>query len=219
MLDRILNINPQDKYKSGVKVALHPYAVNRHDQEKNNSKDSARISPLARLLSQINWQIIKIEYPSKDEILLNFLVNELEFLTIVNLNEIYESSFQQFSMYYQSFQNGRNLRTEVKLLSQKEEINIISRPDPIITDNIEYMFKRIGEFSKQQKYFTSDKIVLKNLILGYERNINEELQYILSVIYTFISTRFPSRIKNNTFLKTEENIPIIMQEVAIIHTE
>jgi hypothetical protein len=219
MLDRILNINPQDKYKSGIKVNNNLYAVNRHDQEKHNSKDSALISPLARLLSRINWQIIKIEYPSNEEILLNFMVNEFEFLTIVNLNEIYESSFQQFSIFNQFLHNGVQIRTEVNLLSKKEKISIIDSPDPIITENIEYLFEKIGEYTNHRKYSSTDKIVLNNLIFGIENKIKEELEYILKVIYTFISTRFQSRIKNNTFLKTEGNIPIIMQEVAIIHAE
>jgi hypothetical protein len=219
MLDRILNINPQDKYKSGVKISNHPYAVNRHDHDKNNSKDSALISPLARLLSKINWEIIKIEYPSNDEILLNFLVNDLEFLTVVNLNDINEIPLQEFLIYKTTLSQNLKIRTEIKLLSKKQEISIINRPDPIITENIEYLFNRIGEFTNYETYSSSEKIVLNNFIFGFEKEINEELDYILHVIYTFISTRFQSKIKNNSFLKTEGNIPIIMQEVAIIHAE
>ena len=173
MLDRILNINPQDKYKSGVKIANHPHAVNRHDQEKNNSKDSVLISPLARLLSKINWEILKIEYPSNDEIMLNFLVNEIEFLTIINLNEIYESTFQQFSISKQFSRNSVKMLTEVNLQSKKDAISLINRPDPIVTENIEYMISKIGDFAKHKKYYTSEKIVLNNFILGIERNINE----------------------------------------------
>ena len=116
MLDPILNINPQEKYKSGSKVNNnHLYSVHRHDQDKNNAKDSALFSPLAKLMSKINWQILSIEYPSNEEMLFHFLVENIEFITVINFSDIYTNSHHEFAVFYSARTSGKQLDYEVKL--------------------------------------------------------------------------------------------------------
>jgi hypothetical protein len=219
MLDRILNINPHEKYKSGIKLINHNYTVNRHDQEKNQSKDSAFLSPLARLLSKINWKLLNIEYPSDDEVLFNFLIEDIEFIILIDLTKIHDDNYQEFTIKKDYISNGNNIKAKLILKSKNEKISFINSPDPISVENINYLLDRISKFTNLQKYETKDKVVLNNFIIGLENSINDELGYILRVIFTFISTRFQSRIRNNYILKTKGNIPIIMQKVAIIHAE
>ncbi len=38
----------------------------------HHSRDSALFSPLAKLMSKINWRILNIEYPSTDEMSVKF---------------------------------------------------------------------------------------------------------------------------------------------------
>lgn len=220
MLDRILNINPQEKYKSGIKVpSSHNYAVNRYDQDKQHSRDTALFSPLAKLMSKINWTIKNIEYPSSDEMLLNFLVNDLEFITVINFNEIYNKFHQEFSIYRAiSSMNKRKLH-EVKLNVEKYNISVLETPDQIETEKLSTLFDRISKINFGPSLEIIERNTLKQLIESIEMDINKELNYILKVIYTFISTKSNSKVKNNFILKTHENIPIIMQKVAIIYAE
>ncbi len=219
MLDRILNINPQEKYKNGIKVTTNPYAVNRHDQEKHHSKDSALFSPLARLMSKINWKILNIEYPSNDEMLFNFLVNGLEFITVINFSEMYNNSHQEFSVFHVANNNGRKMQCEVKLKVSKLEVSVLKKPDPIETENISQLFDRVAKLNILSNHQIVEPYILNGLVNGITNSVNRELNYILKVIYTFISTRNKKRVKNNFLLKTQKNIPIIMQKVALIYAE
>jgi len=220
MLDKILNINPQEKYKSGLKVPKNPlYSVNRHNQEKNHSKDSALFSPLAKMLSKINWKILSIEYPTNDEILLHFLVDDFEFITLIDFNEMYKKPFHEFTIYRGSKKQGKKLSYEVKLKTEKYEISILDKADQIKTEGISLLFDRITELNLYKNYKVTQSHILNNFVNGIEATINKELNYILRVIYTFITTKNGSRVKNNFILKTQQNIPIIMQKVAIIYAE
>lgn len=219
MLDRILNINPQEKYKNGLKISNNPYVVNRHDQDRQHSRDSALFSPLARLMSQINWKILNIEYPSKEEILLNFIVNGLEFITVINFNEIYTNAYQEFSIFYTTKSKNKKLQLKVKLKVKKDKISILDSSDLIETENIFTLFDRIAEWREYRNTNIVESSILNNLLSNISFSLNREFNYILKVIYTFISTRNKSRVKNNFILKTQKNIPIIMLNVAIINAE
>ncbi|MCW8849505.1 MAG: hypothetical protein OQJ81_05940 [Melioribacteraceae bacterium] len=220
MLDRILNINPQEKYKSGLKVpSNHNYAVNRYDQDKQHSKDSALFSPLAKLMSKINWRILNIEYPSSEEMLLNFMVDDLEFITVINFNEMYNKSYQEFSIYRAVPSHNRRKYLEVKLNVEKYVISVLETPNQIKTEKLSVLFNRVSEINFDASLKIVEKEALKQIKEGIALEINSELNYILKVIYTFISTKSKSKIKNNFILKTNKNIPIIMQKVAIIHAE
>ena len=63
---------------------------------------------LAKLLSNINWKILNIEYPSNDEMLFHFLVNDLEFIILIDLNEIHKEPYQQFTIYHNSESFGKS---------------------------------------------------------------------------------------------------------------
>lgn len=219
MLDRILHINPQDKYKSGLKIVSNPYGVNRQEQEKHHSKDSALFSPLAKLMSKINWKILNIEYPSDDEMLFNFLVNDLEFITVINFEEMYNSSYQEFSIFQINNKQGKKLQYEVKLKVVKNDIGVLERPDPIETENLSFLFDKIIKLNIHKNFTISNPHILNELKEGISSNLSIELNYILKVICTFISTKNKSRVKSNFVLKRAQNIPIIMQKVAIIYVE
>ena len=220
MLDRILNINPQEKYKSGLKVPSNNYyAVNRYDQDKQHSKDSALFSPLAKLMSKINWRILNIEYPSSEEMLLNFMVNDLEFITVINFNEMYNKLYQEFSIYRGFSSIKKSKHFEVKLNVEKNEVSVLESPEQIKTDNLSILFDRVSKINFGNALKIVEKNTLNKLKESIELEIKEELNYLLKVIYTFISTKSKSRIKNNIILKTNKNIPIMMQKVAIIYAE
>jgi hypothetical protein len=220
MLDRILNINPQEKYKSGLKIPSSNYfAINRYEQEKHNSKDSALFSPLAKLLSKINWKILNVEYPSNEEILFHFLVDDLEFITVIDLGEINKEPYQVFTIYRHSKNLGKNLQYKIKLKSEKDEIGILNKADPIRTENITKLFDRCSEITNGNNYTINEPNILEEFVSGIKNAVNVELNYILKVIYTFISTRNRSKIKNKINLKTQKNIPIIMLKVVINNAE
>ena len=149
----------------------------------------------------------------------NFLIDDIEFIILIDLTKIHDDNYQEFTIIKDYISNGINIKAKLNLKSKYEKIRFINSPDPISVENINYLLDRISKFTDLQKYEIIDKVVLNNFVVGLEKSINDELVYIMRVIFTFISTRFQSRIKNNYILKTKGNIPIIMQKVAIIHAE
>jgi len=216
MLDKILNINPQDKFKSGSKVhAINPYIVHANDYDRQK-KDSALFSPLAKLMSKINWHILNLEYPSEEEMLIHFIVDDIEFFTIVNFNELYLNSYQEFSLIKEGFLGNSKVNFEARLEVQKDEISILEIPEKIEINSLTRFFNRmeIQELNAaiNQKFYDE-------IIFGLENGIFNELNYILKVIYTFIKTKHPDKIKKNFILKSQSNIPIIIQQIDIIKTD
>jgi hypothetical protein len=216
MLDKILNINPQDKFKSGSKVhAINPYIVHANDYDRQK-KDSALFSPLAKLMSKINWHILNLEYPSEEEMLIHFIVDDIEFFTIVNFNELYLNSHQEFSLIKEGFLGNSKVNFEARLEVQKDEISILEIPEKIEINSLTRFFNRmeIQELNAaiNQKFYDE-------IIFGLENGIFNELNYILKVIYTFIKTKHPDKIKKNFILKSQSNIPIIIQQIDIIKTD
>ncbi|MFZ1288755.1 MAG: hypothetical protein WAR79_01600 [Melioribacteraceae bacterium] len=216
MLDKILNINPQDKFKSGSKVhAINPYIVHANDYDRQK-KDSALFSPLAKLMSKINWHILNLEYPSEEEMLIHFIVDDIEFFTIVNFNELYLNSYQEFSLIKEGFLGNSKVNFEARLEVQKDEISILEIPEKIEINSLTRFFNRmeIHELNAAINQNFYDEI-----IFGLENGIFNELNYILKVIYTFIKTKHPDKIKKNFILKSQSNIPIIIQQIDIIKTD
>ncbi|MBK8945056.1 MAG: hypothetical protein IPM32_07245 [Ignavibacteriae bacterium] len=216
MLEKISNINPQDKFKSGTKVLpTNPYIIHANDYNLKK-KDSALFSPLAKLMSKINWHILNLEYPSDDEMLFHFLVDDIEFFTIINFNELYTNSHHEFSIIKSGFYKNSKVNFEASIEVQKDEIAILEFPDRIEISHLKRFFNRmeINEFNIaiNQKFY--DEITL-----GIENGIYSELNYILKVIYTFITTKHPDKIKNHFILKSQPNIPIIIQQIDIINTD
>ena len=174
-------------------------------------------SPFAKLMSKLNWKILNIEYLENDKILFNFLVNDLEFLVTINLNEIYQSQYQEFLISKLLRRNGRDANFKIKLKTEKYKISILDEPNPIETEYISLVFNKLLDVDTGMSFKILEQYKLNSLIFGIEGELNHELNYILQVIYTFISAKNKSRIKNNFVLKTQQNIPIIMQKVAIIY--
>ena len=175
MLDRILNINPQEKYKSGLKIISNPYTVNRHNQERHPSKDSALFSPIARLMSKINWRILNVEYPSDEEMLLNFLVNGLEFITVINFGEMYKNPYQEFSIFQQTSFSGKKRQNEIKLKVEKNNIGILDTPDPIRTQTISHLFDRVDEFAPEKNCNIVEEYTLNRFTANIGNELNMEL--------------------------------------------
>lgn len=216
MLEKIININPHDKFKSGTKVqSVNPYYVHANNYDKHK-KDSALFSPLAKLMSKINWQILNLEYPSEEEMLFHFIVDDIEFFTIINFNELYTNSHQEFSVFRAGFIDNKKVNFEARIEVQKDEITILEIPEKIEIGSLKRFFNRmeIHEFKASIMQNIYDEI-----LAGIENGIYNELNYILKVIYTFITTKHSDKIKKNFILKSQSNIPIIIQQIDIINTD
>jgi len=220
MLDPILNINHNERYKGGVKSQSNFYSIHKHTDEKNTSKDSALFSPLARLLSKINWQINNVQYPSADQILINFQKGDLEFLTLIDFHELYTNSYHEFSIFKKERKNNKELIYQLQLKVLKEKIDTFEEITPLEIDALEEVFDRISKIDIKddisQEFVIINSQFLNNLVDDLEDKIHDELSTILMAIYTFISTQQNNKIRKNYVLNIERNNPIMLKRVSII---
>lgn len=219
MLDRILNITPQDKYKSGTKItASQLYSVNRHPHERQHAKDSALFSPLAKLLSQLNWRIINLQYSGEDEMLFHVLVNDIEIITVLDFRKLYSEPYHQFTLMKTINEYGKEIKSKININSLKENLGVLEKPNHLNTIYLDEMFSSISEFRNVNQAKISDQYTLNQIIEGKRAEISEELNLILKAICTFISTRHVGKIKNNFLLNTSGNNPIILKEISFMNT-
>ncbi len=218
MLDPILNINPNERYKSGSKSQQNFYSIQKNTEEKNHPRDSALFSPLARLLSKINWQIINVSYPTRDQIRLNFLKDDLEFLTLIDFNTLYTENYHEFLISKKGIIQDKDFEYKVGLKVQKETITTLDKIIPLEIENIQELFSRILylDYAENEENNYTDQLLFSELLFEVEDQINSELNLILTAIYTFISIQQKSKIRNNFTLNTDQNNPIIIQRVSII---
>lgn len=220
MLDKILNINPKEKYKSGTKnSANHFYGLYKNPVEKKYLKDAAYFSPIAQLLSRLNWQIINIHRLSDEEIIFNFLVNNFEFYIIIKFKELYSNPFQKIQITQFENLNKTKAKYELQIDVNKDKISTLEKPDDISTKFINKLFLRIGRLEMKSNVDIIQKHILDDLIEGIEYSLQEELNYILKIIYTYISKQDNSKIRADILLKSDENIPIMLHKVSISYSE
>jgi hypothetical protein len=115
--------------------------------------------------------------------------------------------------------SGINMNYKAAIKVEKENIGILDNPDPIIVDNLKIMFQRMLELNPMNETKIIESENLSGVTFNIEKGLLREMNYILKVIYTFISTKNKSRIKNNFILKSSKNIPMIIEKVAIKYAE
>ena len=220
MLDKILNINPKEKYKSGTKSsASHFYGFYKNPVEKKYLKDAAYFSPIAQLLSRLNWQIINVQRLADEEIIFNFLVNNFEFYIRIKFKELYSNPFQKIQITQYEDLNKTKAKYELQIDVNKEKISILEKPDNISTKFIGKLFLRIGRLEMKSNVDIIQQHLLDELTYGIEYSLQEELNYILKIIYTYISKQDNTKIHNDTILKSDKNIPIMLHKVSISYSE
>lgn len=116
-----------------------------------NKKRFSTFFAVSNLMSQINWKILNLEYPSDDEMLFHFLVDDTEFFTIINFNELYTEHYQEFSIQKPGIKDFTNVNYETVIAVKKDEINILAIPERI-------------EIASLNRFFNKKKIERKNLI-------------------------------------------------------
>jgi len=217
MLDPILNINPNERYKSGSKSPVNFYSIHQNTEERNQRGDSARFSPLATLLSKINWQIINVSYPSKGQIKLHFAKDGLEFQTLIDFTKLYSEPYHKFLVSKKEMQNNKEVDYILNVKVKKETITTFSSIIPLEISNIHELFNRTLQLSYKEKAEVSftNTLIFIELLEGIEEQIHFEFNSILTAIYTFISAKQKNKIRNNFTLNTNQNNPIIIERVSI----
>ncbi|MCP5064231.1 MAG: hypothetical protein GY936_17465 [Ignavibacteriae bacterium] len=169
-------------------------------------------------MSKINWQIINVSYPTRDQVRLNFLKDDLEFLTLIDFNTLYTENYHEFLISKKGIIQDKDFEYKVGLKVQKETITTLDKIIPLEIENIQELFGRILylDYAENEENKYTDQLLFSELLFEVEDQIHSELNLILTAIYTFISIQQKSKIRNNFTLNTDQNNPIIIQRVSII---
>lgn len=96
MLDRIINIKTDLNYTSGHGRKIQDRAYHGDIHSHLQLKDSIRFSPAAVFLSKINWKLREIRRKGKEKLNLLFTIDDLEFLTEIDLLNFYAANRQVY---------------------------------------------------------------------------------------------------------------------------
>ena len=181
MLDKILNINP-DVWPSsdGRNPNYRRYGRKTGSDENYNDKDSLVFSPAAAYLSELNWELHNLEYPDKEKIRLEFVINGYLFRFVIDFSTYYTNMFQP--MYISRKVKGKKISLIVALAKRK--LWFIEHYQNIDFVGLEALFEKISILDDDKKL--EENIEVINELSNLEIKLNSELQYILAAVFTFL---------------------------------
>ncbi len=187
MLERILNIGPDMSPKSGRTNSYENY-VKKPQISKVFGNDSIIFSPAAIYLSKINWVPKDINILSDEKLYLHFFYSEFEFSTLIDFGFFYKETVHSLNIYKQ-YLDDKNKRHKslLKVEFKKEKINLDEEPEKNTLDALGILFERIIDLNIANEINRQDVPVIDKLLESIDNKLLLELNYIFTIILTFIS--------------------------------
>jgi len=180
-----------------------------------SNRDSASFSPAMELLKVLEWDIDKMEYPSKNKLCLKFIIQGLEFHTSLNIETLDTLSVFNYEVYYREVTGAISVLFRVNL-----NRSIIS--DTLIKRKLKGLYELFQKIAESEKKTSEDLFnesdFLNNLVSGIAENINTDLSFINNSLIYFLKKllkinitkdRMTNAAEDNFFvlLKVKMNIP------------
>ncbi|MFO7445057.1 MAG: hypothetical protein R6W90_01765 [Ignavibacteriaceae bacterium] len=183
MLDKILNITPGSDYKnSQLKKGNKNFAFSRSIASAD-THDSFSLSPAWTYMSQLNWQILGLKMLKDEKLTINFIVNDIEFRIVVDLNELNNSSTFVYELLqkkaYNEIEKYTLLILEKKCYSNEKTSSVSE------LKNISRLFERVWDLNLNNELNDGEFDLNTLLSDGYE-DVDTEINYITISLITFL---------------------------------
>jgi len=187
MLDKIKNLNLN---LSSPKPETYGALFNKKKQGKNykqSNSDSLSRSDALQFLSEKNWQILEIFFPSEKKISVSFLVSEIEFNTLIDFNELNKISEISYKISSEKEINNERKRLTAFISTSIWENN---QSDQIINNELKglkLLLKRLFDLNVSNILSAEDSTVLNNIFDDINEAVDSNLNYINNCLFEFIS--------------------------------
>ena len=217
MLEKVENINPKGSFKQKDRKRKKESAYHAHFVEKHFIKDSIVLSPAAQFLANLNWTLKDIQYLSNDKILLNFLIDEVEFYTEIDLDKLYTEEMQLFHILKSNVKYSGEEKILIQLMIYKDMVKTVDDDlkfeIPVISD----LFDKVFDLKLKTDIGKEDYVLLRNLIEDIEEQLVEEFQYVLYGIYTFLDKLGKFNLVKNYLFNYDIDNPLRIEKITVIH--
>ena len=178
MLKKIENIASTTEFKNNARFNSEVHSVPLITGGKSSVSDSLSFSSAFRYLSQLKWQLKSIEHTENDELILEFVVEQLTFNTKVSIHDCKLSNITYKISNEKAFASSE-LNYEI-LISFDFESEVYS--ENILASSVEYLkwlFDKLASYNSMLLKNSNDPEINSFLIDGAE----EKLKYELSLIH------------------------------------
>jgi len=217
MLEKIENINPKSSFKEKDRKRKKENAYHTRLVEKHFIKDSIILSPAAQFLANLNWKLKDIQYLSNDKILLNFLIDDVEFYTEIDLDKLYTEEMQLFHILKSNLKYAGEEKILIDLMIYKDTIKTVGDNLKFEIPAIVDLFDRVFDLKLKTDIDKEDYVLLHNLIEEIQEKLVEELQYVLYGIYTFLDKLGKFNLVKNYLFNYDIENPLRIEKITVIH--
>lgn len=217
MLERILNINAQKDYQGNRRSSNYEKFISRPIIANIFGKDSAVISPAAVFFSRLNWHLKEVNTDSKEKIMFDFFIDDLEFKTEFDFLTFFSNSMHPISIIQEITRNDQSIKSFIKLSVKKKQIYVVDYIPHFEFIALRELFKRMLKLSVEKELNLIDSAALDNLKEGLENELYSELSPVLFGLYSLIYKLDKFTLKTmHTFDAYPENL-IVVEKVSKLY--
>lgn len=218
MLDRIINIRSDFQFKSGSRKhsGLEKLFFADHDG-RSGVHDSMNFSPAANLLARVNWGVKDVKVSGSDRISVIFIIEGFEFHAEFDRHSFYVEPRQFYSIIKTNEQQGRKIKTLLRISIKKEKLAITDNPEPKSINGIRKLFDRIFALELSGEIDKYDSSALKTLFDGINDSLSGEFEYINGVFFSLIDKLSSHKLVENFIFASDHSDHIVIEKITAIN--
>lgn len=218
MLSKIININSySDNYRRNSNIHSNQKHSIAGYHTHNESSDSVEYSSALLYLSKLNWHLKKMSKDKNGILLLDFICNGFEFMTVLDAQKInsqryfdYEvSNLPQVESPAQCFK----IKLSVKVADMRNNIS----NNPISFTFLPLLFNKIISMNIEKGFPGSDTMLMSNLLDGLTKGLNDEFNEITSMVLVFFEKLIGEIIELPKRITEVDNENIYLKEITRIN--
>lgn len=218
MLDKIINIKPEYRYKEGS--GSH-FGFQKFLQNSGGNKflyhDSISFSPAAIFLTKINWQLKDIDLAPNKKLSLIFSTYDFEFSTEIDFLEFYSDPRHYYNITKDFLTFGKKIRLMIRMSTRKNPFHLDENIERVNLSGLDRLFERIYNLEISGEIDKYDSSVLRDLMDGIHDDILNEFNFIDTAFYTLVSKLGTFKIFDNYNFNNERTEPIIIEKITAIN--
>lgn len=218
MLDKIINIKPEYRYKegSGSNFGFQKFYQNA-GQHRIVFQDSISFSPAAIFLSKINWQLRDIEVASNTKMSLIFSTFDFEFHAEIDFLNFYNEPRHYYSINKSFLSIGKKMKLLLRMAANKNIIRIDENVERMNLNGLDRLFERIYNLEISGEIDKYDSSVLRDLMDGIDEDIINEFNFINTAFFTLVSKLGNFKFLDNYNFNNERTEPVIIEKITAIN--
>ena len=217
MLEKIINIKPNDAYKGRKKSSNFEKFLRKNSAASGVDKDSLTFSPAAKYLHLIHWNLKEIKFLTNDKILIRFFVDDFEIKTEIDFLNFYTSPRHLFDVIYDKKSGSGSKKCRGLLSLKMEKIQILNETEKINLIAHHSLFERYLSMNVHSDFDKYDNYATRELLDGIEYQLSNEMQDMMNIIYTLINKTEKFNLINYFEFDSDSSSSVIIEKISLLN--